>query len=59
MLCSQGGIQEGLLAELSNGAMALVVECDDSTVTLDTNSMMAGKLLLFEIELVNLERPTP
>lgn len=56
--CSQGGVHKGLLAELSNGALALVVECDDDAVTLDTNNMMAGKSLLFEIELVALEKQT-
>eukprot|EP00889_Picochlorum_renovo_P003315 jgi/Picre1/30345/NNA_005709.t1 len=50
---SQGGVHEGLIAELSNGGLALVVECTDEVVTLDANSMMAGKTLLFEIELLN------
>ncbi len=54
-ICSQGGVHEGLIAELSNGGLALVVECTD-VVTLDANSMMAGKTLLFEIELLNIEK---
>lgn len=55
-ICSQGGVHEGLIAELSNGGLALVVECTDDVVTLDANSMMAGKTLLFEIELLNIEK---
>ena len=53
---NQGGVQEGLIAELSNGGLALVVECTDDVVTLDANSMMAGKTLLFELELLHIER---
>jgi FKBP-type peptidyl-prolyl cis-trans isomerase 2 len=53
---NQGGVQEGLIAELSNGGLALVVECTDDVVTLDANSMMAGKTLLFELELLHVER---
>ena len=45
--------------ELSNGAMALIAKCDEESVLLDTNSMLAGKALLFELELVDLERPAP
>lgn len=54
---NQGGVHEGLIAELSNGGLALVIECTEDLVTLDANSMMAGKTLLFELELLNIERP--
>jgi len=54
---SQGGVQEGQVVELSNGGMALVVECTEDGVVLDANSMLAGKSLLFELELTDLERP--
>lgn len=53
---NQGGVQEGLIAELSNGGLALVMECSDDIITLDANSMMAGKTLLFELELLHIER---
>jgi len=53
---SHGGIQPGLLVELSNGGMAVVVSCDEANVALDANSMLAGKSLKFELELVGLER---
>lgn len=43
--------------QLSNGGMALVIKCDEQEVVLDANSMMAGKKMTFELELVELERP--
>jgi FKBP-type peptidyl-prolyl cis-trans isomerase 2 len=55
-LCSQGGIQEGAVVELSNGGMALVVQADDEVVVLDANNMLAGNVLDFELELVDIER---
>lgn len=54
---SHGGLREGLLVELSNGGMALVVRADDETVVLDANNMLAGKALWFELELAALDRP--
>ena len=53
---SVGGVKEGLVVELSNGGMAVVTECTDEVVQLDANSMLAGKKLVFEIELVGIER---
>lgn len=43
--------------QLANGGMAVIVKVDDDAVVLDANSMMAGKTLSFELELVGLERP--
>jgi hypothetical protein len=54
--CSQGGLREGLVVELANGASALVVAADEASVRLDANSMLAGKRVVFELELVGLER---
>ena len=54
---SQGGLQEGMLVELANGGMALVIKMDEESVVLDANNMLAGKALFFELELVSLERP--
>ena len=54
---NQGGVFQGQIVELSNGGMAVVVSCNDAEVVLDANSMMAGKTLSFELELVGLERP--
>lgn len=46
----------GLLVELSNGGMALVVAVDEEDVTLDANNMLAGKTLFFELELASIDR---
>lgn len=43
---SQGGLQAGMIVELSNMALASVLEADDKIVKLDANNMMAGQLLL-------------
>lgn len=51
-----GGLREGLVVELANGASALVVAADEASVRLDANSMLAGKRVVFELELVGLER---
>ena len=53
---SQGGVQKGMLLELSNGGMALVVAADEEAVVLDANNMLAGKALWFELELAALDR---
>lgn len=45
------------MVQLSNGGMALVVKEDEGSVTLDANNMLAGKSLVFELELVAIERP--
>jgi FKBP-type peptidyl-prolyl cis-trans isomerase 2 len=54
--CSQGGLREGLVVELSNGSMALVIAVGDDDVTLDANNMMAGKTLCFELEVVAIDK---
>lgn len=55
---NQGGCKEGLLAELSNGGMAVVVKVDEEAgmVVLDANSMMSGKSMIFELELLDIAR---
>lgn len=45
-----------MLVELSNGGMAMVVRLDEEGVLLDANSMLAGKTLSFELELISIER---
>ena len=49
-----GGLSEGMLVELANGATAMVVKLSPEGVTLDANSMMAGKTRVFELELVGI-----
>lgn len=52
---SHGGLQDGLLVELSNGASAMVVAVTDDVVKIDANNMMAGKRRIFEVTLLNIE----
>lgn len=42
--------------ELANSRMAVVVEANDDHVQLDANSMMAGKQLLFQLEVLDIQR---
>lgn len=55
VLCSHGGLHEGLAVELANGSMAVVVEATPQEVKLDANNMMAGKTLLFTLEVLSIE----
>eukprot|EP00878_Enallax_costatus_P004615 GHUV01004860.1.p1 GENE.GHUV01004860.1~~GHUV01004860.1.p1 ORF type:complete len:237 (+),score=50.87 GHUV01004860.1:272-982(+) len=52
---NHGGLAEGLTVELANRSMATVVEVTPEHVKLDTNNMMAGKTLLFELEVLKIE----
>lgn len=52
---NQGGLKEGLVVELANGASAVVVDVSDDAVKLDANNMMAGKTRTFEVTLVEIE----
>lgn len=54
---SQGGLQEGLAVELANATMAVVIEATPEFVKLDANNPMSGKTLLFELEVLAIERP--
>ena len=42
------------MLELSNGGKALILKVTDEAVTLDANNMLAGKRLLFELELLDI-----
>lgn len=50
-----GGLAPSLVVELANGSRAVVLDVSEDSVKLDANSMLAGKKLVFEIELVNIE----
>lgn len=52
---NQGGLQDGLVVELSNGASAVVVAVTDDAVKIDANNMMAGKRRIFEVTLLSIE----
>lgn len=53
---SSGGLVPSAVVQLSNGGMAMVVEADEDKVVLDANSALAGKSLVFELELASIER---
>ncbi len=48
----------GTVFILPNGAEAVVTSITDTTLTLDANHRLAGQALTFEIELVELFKPT-
>ncbi|KAL0032927.1 hypothetical protein WJX77_006944 [Trebouxia sp. C0004] len=50
-----GGLKEGLVVELANGSNAMVLDVKDDVVQLDANNMMAGQILMFELELVSID----
>ncbi len=51
-------IAVGMVLVLPNGAEAVVTSITDTTLTLDANRRLAGEALTFEIELVELFKPT-
>lgn len=53
---NQGGLREGMVVELSNGGMAVVIQMGGNDVVLDANNMLAGKMLSFELELINIAK---
>lgn len=57
ILSSLGGLHKDLAVELANGSMAVVVEATPEYVKLDANNLMSGKKLLFELEVLGIERP--
>ncbi len=46
-----------MIVELANGSLAVVVEVADDVVKLDANNMMAGKTLVFELEVLGIAKP--
>eukprot|EP00803_Ostreobium_quekettii_P004120 evm.model.scf_281.5 EVM.evm.TU.scf_281.5 scf_281:56694-60434(+) len=51
---NHGGLKEGMVVELANGGMAMVVEMTEGEIKLDANNMMAGRNLTFELEVVDI-----
>ena len=56
---SHGGLHRGLLIELSNNQMAMVLDINDTDLKLDANNMLAGKKLFFELEVLAIETAPP
>ncbi|GLI68339.1 hypothetical protein VaNZ11_012741 [Volvox africanus] len=54
---NQGGLAPGLVVELANGAMAVILEVGDADVKLDANNMLAGKTFTIELELLSIDTP--
>ena len=52
---SVGGLAKELVVELANGQRAVVLDLSEDTVKLDANSMLAGKSVAFELELLKIE----
>lgn len=52
---SAGGLQEGMVVELANGAQAHVLKISSENVVLDANSATAGRRVAFELELMSFE----
>ena len=52
---NQGGLTEGLLVELANGNMAMILSIDEQGVRIDANNMLAGKKLFFELEVIGIK----
>ena len=46
-------LKEGAMVQLSNGMTAVVSKIDDSTVTIDANHPLAGKEMVYDVELLN------
>ena len=59
LFCSQGGLKRGLLVELANNSMAMVIDINEKEVRLDANNMLAGKKLIFELEVIAIETAPP
>ncbi len=49
----------GMAIPLSNGISPVITNITDTFVTLDANHPLAGEALTFDIELVDLIKPTP
>ncbi|KAG2447304.1 hypothetical protein HYH02_007634 [Chlamydomonas schloesseri] len=54
---NQGGLAPGLVVELANGAMAVILDISETEVKLDANNMLAGKTFTIELELVSIDAP--
>jgi FKBP-type peptidyl-prolyl cis-trans isomerase 2 len=44
------------VVELSNGGMAVCLDVNDQELVLDANNMVAGKSLVFVLEVIGIER---
>ena len=49
----------GMMVPVADGVQAMVTNITEAFITLDANHPLAGQALTFEIELVDLIKPTP
>jgi peptidylprolyl isomerase len=56
---AEGEFNVGDQVIVGNGQSAVVIAISDTTITVDANSRLAGETLIFEIEMISIERPTP
>ena len=54
-----GQLAIGMAIPLSNGMQPIITNITDTAITLDANHPLAGEALNFDIELVDLIKPTP
>lgn len=52
-------VKAGSILRSSDGRMVKVLEVTDKTVVLDLNHPLAGKNLVFEVKILNVEKPEP
>ncbi|MFM8552641.1 MAG: peptidylprolyl isomerase [Nitrospiraceae bacterium] len=53
------GIKAGQLLRSADGRPVVVEKVEDKTVVLDLNHPLAGKDLVFEVKVLNVEKPAP
>lgn len=53
-----GQLAIGMAIPLSNGVQPIITSITDTAITLDANHRLAGEALTFDIELVDLIKPT-
>ncbi len=56
---AEGEFNVGDQVIVGNGQSAVVIAISDTTITVDANSRLAGETLIFEIEMISIERPNP
>ncbi len=54
-----GQLAIGMALDLGNGMQPIITNITDTFITLDANHPLAGEALNFDIELVDLIKPTP
>ena len=56
---AEGEFNVGDQVIVGNGQSAVIIAISDTTITVDANSRLAGETLIFEIEMISIERPSP